>query len=415
MSDATKALELIQGINTDFEDFKSRMDKMENGKISPEDFQSCKTAVEQIQAKMTEQEANVDKIVKSIEAQKAMTQKLTEVDKDEAKRAQFVEFGKKFINVMKTGTGDFSSLELKSFIDFEQKSTAQFNSQQDSAGGLAVLPEIDNTIDSLVREYSNIREFVAVRRTTSDIWKRPFLNKTNGAMREKDISSFLTATKTDTLSKISIPVHRLFSIIPLDSDLIDDDMIGFVAELLMSGAEDFAITEGEEFVNGDGAGEFYGVKTYAAGTTYKTIERFTTAGSNAIAFDDLHDIEGLVKTAYRKNSAWYMPREIMTDVRKLKDSQNNYLWQPSNILGQPATLKGYPVREMAELDNDISVDDAEVMIFGDLRGYSVVDRAGTEVSRDPYSSYPDVLMRMKKRSGGGLTKGEMFKILKIKA
>lgn len=414
MSDATEALNLIKQNNQMFEEFKSKVDAMEEGKISKEEFVSFKDSVETLQTKMAEKEADIDKLCKSIEAQKSLTKSLGEVDKDEQKRAQFIEFGKKFVDVCKTGNGDFSSLQLKSFKEFETK-TAQFNSQQDSAGGLAVVNEIDKTFDSLVREYSNIRQWCAIRQTKGDVWKRPFLNKTNGAMREKDISSFLTATKTDTLSMISIPVHRLFSIIPLDADLIDDDMIGFVGELLRSGAEDMVITEGEEFVNGDGKSEFTGVKTYADGTTYKTIERFTTAGSNVISMDDLHDIEGKQKTAYRRNSAWYMPREIQTVVKKLKDNENNYLWQPSNILGQPATLKGYPVRELAELDTSIAVDNAEVAIFGDLRGYSIVDRAGTEVSRDPYSSYPSVLMRLKKRSGGGLTKGEMIKILKIKA
>lgn len=397
-----------------FGELKSKIEVLEGKDFSGEAKQAATVAVADIQEKMNEMEAKQLEIAKQLEVEKVKSAQLNSIDKDQVKRSQIVEFGKKFVEACKTGDA-FSSLSLKGFKEYEAKAAAQFNELSDPNGGLAVMPEVDTMIDSLVREYSNIRQWCANGTTQSNIWERPFLNKTNGAQREKDLTSFTTATKTDTLSKISIPVARLFSIIPIDSDLIDDDMIGFVNELMASAAEDFVITESEEFVNGDGKSEFSGIKNTTDGTAYNEIERYTTAGSTVIAMDDLINLMGKLKSAYKRNAAWYMPREIMTLVRLLKDSQNNYLWQPSNILGQPATLFGHAVRELAELDTSQAVAGNIPMAFGDLRGYRIIDRAGTEVSRDPHSDYPNVLMRVKKRSGGGLTKGEMIKLLKIKA
>lgn len=394
-----------------FGELKSKIEVLEAKDVSGEAKQAATVAVADIQEKMNEMEAKQLEIAKQLEVEKLKASQLNTIDKDAVKRAQIVEFGKKFVEACKDGKA-FDSLQLKSFV--EHKANPQFNSLSDPDGGAAITPEVDTMIDSLVREYSNIRQWCANGTTNSNVWQRPFLNKTNGAQREKDLTSFTTATKTDTLSKISIPVSRLFSIIPIDSDLIDDDMIGFVNELMAGAAEDFVITEGEEFVNGDGKSEFSGIKNTVDGTAYNEIERYTTAGSTVIAMDDLINLMGTLKSAYKRNAAWYMPREIMTLVRLLKDSQNNYLWQPSNILGQPATLFGHAVRELAELDTSQGTAGNIPIAFGDLRGYRIVDRAGTEVSRDPHSDYPNVLMRIKKRSGGGLTKGEMIKLLKMK-
>lgn len=422
MSNVDEIKSLITKNNEVFEHIKGRLGELEGKAVSQEDMVAHKTAIDEANKKMTELETNIDKLTKALEAEKVKTKQLADVDKDVTKRKQYVEFFKSIQNVVKTGNS-FSTDEMISYKEHMDavKALPQFNSVQDSAGGLSVLPEIDTNIDALVREYSDLRQWCSAGRTNSDVWKRPFLNKTNGGTWEKNMTDYVSATKTDTLSQISIPINALYSIVPISAELEEDDMIGFVQELLMTMAEDFVITESTSAISGDGSGEMYGITTYADGTAYNQVERYTTAGSNAIAIEDIINLIGKVKTAYKGNSAFYMPREIQTEIRLLRSDSGagagtgNLLWQPAVALGQPTTLQGYPVREMAELDNDITVDNAEVCIFGDLRGYKIVDRIGIEVQRDPFTSYPNRLIKARKRVGGGLTKGETMKILKIKA
>jgi len=90
----------------------------------------------------------------------------------------------------------------------------------------------------------------------------------------------------------------------------------------------------------------------------------------------------------------------------------------NNQVGQPATIAGVPVVEMPELvapaaNGTYTVGD-EPIIVGDLRsGYQIVDRLGIVTTRDELTQYPDIVMKLKKRSGGGLKKGECIKVLKI--
>jgi HK97 family phage major capsid protein len=407
-----------------FGELKTRLNDIESKSASPEDVQAHKLAIADINSKMSEMEAKQLEIAKQLEVEKVQAKQLSEIDKDEAKRAQIIEFGRKFIEVAKGQYKEFNSLDLKSLKDYEAKAAAQFNSLSDPDGGLAVISEIDRMFESLVREFSNVRPWCSNVSIKGDTWKRPFLNKTNGALREKDISSFTAATKTDTLSQITITVSRLFSIIPIDKDLIADDMIGFVAELMRSAVEDFVITEGEEFVNGDGKSEWSGIKNTTDGTAYNEIERYTTAasaGAGAIVIEDFINLMGKLKTAHTKNAALYMPREIMTIARLLRSDSGagagtgDLMWQPSVILGQPSMLLGAPVRELAELDTAETVAGNIVCAYGDLRGYMVVDRKGVEVQENPYISYPATVMQLCKRSGGGLVNGEKIKLLKMKA
>ena len=103
-----------------------------------------------------------------------------------------------------------------------------------------------------------------------------------------------------------------------------------------------------------------------------------------------------VKAPYRTNARFAMSRVTQSVVRKMKDGQGNYLWQPSAIAGTPSTLLGFPVTEAEEMP-DIAAASMSIA-FGDFkRGYLVVDRTGIRVLRDHYSMKPYVLFYTTKR------------------
>lgn len=128
--------------------------------------------------------------------------------------------------------------------------------------------------------------------------------------------------------------------------------------------------------------------------------------------DVLIDSVYALKAGYRQNANFVMNRKTQAELRKLKDADGNYLWQPPASAGQNAMLMGFPVREAEDMP-DIASDSLSIA-FGDFkRGYLVVDRAGVRVLRDPYSAKPYVLFYTTKRVGGGIQDFDAIKLIKF--
>ena len=109
-----------------------------------------------------------------------------------------------------------------------------------------------------------------------------------------------------------------------------------------------------------------------------------------------------------------MNRKTQAALRKLKDVDGNYLWQPAAAPDGRATLMGFPLVEAEDMP-DIAAD-ATAIAFGDFRrGYLVVDRTGVNVLRDPFSAKPYVLFYTTKRVGGGVQDFAAIKLLKFAA
>ena len=129
--------------------------------------------------------------------------------------------------------------------------------------------------------------------------------------------------------------------------------------------------------------------------------------------DKLIDLVYALKSGYRQNAQWVMNRKTQGAIRKFKDGDGNYLWQPARSARRPApTLMGFPVTESEDMP-DIAAD-SFALAFGDFRrGYLIVDRVGVRVLRDPYSAKPYVLFYTTKRVGGGVQNFEAIKLMKF--
>ena len=99
-------------------------------------------------------------------------------------------------------------------------------------------------------------------------------------------------------------------------------------------------------------------------------------------------------------------------VRKLKDGQGNYLWQPSFQAGQPETVLGRPVVEMVDMP-DIG-DGAFPIIYGDFSAYRIVDRLAMSILVNPYLLATKGLTRIHatRRVGGRVLQAARFRKLK---
>jgi HK97 family phage major capsid protein len=109
-----------------------------------------------------------------------------------------------------------------------------------------------------------------------------------------------------------------------------------------------------------------------------------------------------------------MNRATQSVIRKMKDGDGTYLWQPAATPGEAPILLGFPVAESEDMPDIAS--NAYAIAFGDFRrGYLIVDRVGIRVLRDPYSAKPYVLFYTTKRVGGGVQDFDAVKVMKFAA
>jgi len=121
-----------------------------------------------------------------------------------------------------------------------------------------------------------------------------------------------------------------------------------------------------------------------------------------------------LKADYRAGAAWLMNRDTARRIRQFKDGQGNYLWQPTAIADQPDMLLGFPVA-LAEDMPAIAANSLSIAFANLKAGYTIVDRTGISVLRDPYSAKPHVLFYTRKRVGGDVVNFEAIKLMKFAA
>lgn len=154
------------------------------------------------------------------------------------------------------------------------------------------------------------------------------------------------------------------------------------------------------FVKGNGT-------TQAQGILTSTETRSVEAAGVTITADDLIDTFYSIASAYSARGAWMMNRGTMAVVRKMKDSDGAYLWQPSIAAGQPPTLLGRPVYEA--VDMPAVAPEATPVLFGDFAsGYMLVDHVALTPHRDAVTKWSQgiVILGAHRRVGGRVVLGE---------
>lgn len=422
MSSADEALELIKKQNENLDVLRKSVIELE-GADNAGQIAELKEKQANIDKAMEEKDVAIDKLVKSIEADKLKTKQYNEFDQSAQKRAECMEMLQKLRSISgRESSGGFNTNEFKSVKELIERK--DYNSLNDSQGGVAVVPFMDSNIDKLIREFSDVRSIADTITISTDKYEQLKMNQGNGATWEKDLASFTAQTKNNTFAKFSVTVENLYSFSIFHKNLIDDNAFNLVNTILMNSAEDFAISEGTSFWTGNGVGEMFGVlSTGDATDSFDDVERISTAASTTITLEDIYSLIYAVKTPYRNSGAQFKAHRLSYSVlRKLRSDSGagagtgTFLWQPSNIMGQPATLAGYPISEADELSSTPEAANAEGVVFGNFKkACKIIDRMGIEVMRDPYTQYPSVKFNSHKRVGGGVSKGEAIKILKTTA
>ena len=289
----------------------------------------------------------------------------------------------------------------------------------DADGGYLVPDELERAVNRGVRNVSPIRAIAGIRQVSSSVYKKPF--SITGA-EAGWIAETAARPETDspTLAELAFPTMELYAMPAATSALLDDSAVDINEWIAEEVRDSFAEQEGTAFVTGNGTAKPKGFLDYTkvdnGSWSWGNIGFIATGVDGAFPATDpgdkLIDLVYTVKSGYRSNGTFVFNRATQAVIRKMKDGDGNYLWQPAAKAGDASTLMGFPVAESEDMPN-IATDSYSVA-FGDFqRGYLVVDRAGIRVLRDPYSAKPYVLFYTTKRVGGGVQDFDAIKLLKF--
>jgi HK97 family phage major capsid protein len=286
-------------------------------------------------------------------------------------------------------------------------------------GGYLVPEEVEREIGKRLTAISPIRAIASVREISGNVYKKPFMTAgpATGWVAE---TAARPQTNSPTLDELSFPAAELYAMPAATGALLEDSAVNLDEWIASEVEQVFAVQEGAAFVNGDGTNKPKGFLQYDkvaeaswSWTKIGFIETGVDAGFPADGpADPLIDLVYALKAGYRQNAVFVMNRKTQSAIRKLKDADDNYLWQPPAQVGGRAGLLTFPVVEAEEMP-DLAADSYSIA-FGDFRsGYLVVDRQGVRVLRDPYSAKPYVLFYTTKRVGGGVQDFDAIKLLKF--
>ena len=311
-------------------------------------------------------------------------------------------------------SGDKVSAEAKSRAIFGESKALSVNSNAN--GGFLTMPDFGGVINTRLFESSPMRQLASSMQINSDTLEL-VLDNDEAACRWTNETTAPTDTATPQVDKRVIAVHEMEALPKVTQKMLDDGIVDIEGWLAGKVAESFARKEATAFVNGTGAGQpvgFLAKTTTSAAYDSANIQAVASATSNAIAYDDLVNIQNSLKEPYQGNATWLMKRATHGELMKLKDGESrpifNLMYNENS--GLEKTIFDRPVR-FAD-DMPAKAADALAIAYGDFRqGYMIVDRIGIRVLRDPYTNKPYVVFYTTKRVGGDVINTEALKALKL--
>ena len=281
----------------------------------------------------------------------------------------------------------------------------------DPAAGYLAPAEFAQEIIKSEIEFSPLRAWARVRETSRNALQIPRRTGTFGAVW---VAEQATRGETEglTFGLEDIPTHEMYALVDVSQQMLEDSAFDLEGELSMEFAEQFAVTEGASFVDGNGVGQPEGLLAHAEVATVNSGSAATIADANGQA-DGLISLWHAVKTGYAIRGVWLLNRSTLAAVRKLKDDQGQYIWQPGLAVGQPNTILGSPYAELPDMPGEAA--NATPIAFGDLRrAYTIVDRIQLSVLRDPFTQATAGKIRFiaRRRVGGQVVLPEALAKLK---
>jgi HK97 family phage major capsid protein len=304
-----------------------------------------------------------------------------------------------------------------------------FSGASGGAGGYAVPREIDAMVDSALKTISPIRQIANVVKVGTAGYRK--LVTTGGVASgwASEIGA-RAETGTPTFNEIvpsfgelfAPPTGELYANPAASQAMLDDAQFDVESWLASEIAMEFGKAEGSAFVAGSGTNRPKGFLTYTATNEVDSVRAFGTlqyvASGAAGGFaatnpqDKLIDLIQALRAPYRQGASFVMNSATLARIRKFKTADGAFLWQPSMVAGQPATLLGYPVVEAEDMP-DVAADSLSIAFGNFALGYVIAERSETSILRDPFTNKPFVNFYAVKRIGGAVSNSEAIKLMKF--
>lgn len=278
----------------------------------------------------------------------------------------------------------------------------------DSEGGYLVPDEFERTLVEALLEENIFRGLAKVITTSSGDRKIPVV-ASKGTASWVDEEGLIPESD-DSFGQVSIGAYKVATMIKVSEELLNDSVFNLESYIAREFARRIGAKEEEAFFIGNGTGKPTGIFNATGGAELGV----TAASATAITFDELMDLFYSLKSPYRKNATFVTNDATVKMIRKLKDGNGQYLWQPSVQAGQPDTILNRPVKTSSFVPNVEA--GAKTVAFGDFGYYWVADRQGRSFQRlnELFAATGQVGFRATQRVDGKLILPEAIKVLKQK-
>lgn len=396
-------LELREKRNKAWEAAKAFLDshRTERGTLSAED--------DAIYDRVEQEITDLGKEISRLERQEAFEKELSQpLNKPLTGRPSASGMGKE-----KTGrASDEYRANFWDAMRAKAPSAAVYNALQigtDSEGGYLVPDEFERTLVEALEEENIFRQLAKIIQTSSGDRKIPVVATKGTASWIDEEGAY--PESDDSFGQVSIGAYKLGTMIKVSEELLNDSVFDLEGYISREFARRIGAREEEAFFTGDGTGKPTGILAAAGGADIGV----TAAGAVAITADELIDLFYSLKSPYRKNAVWLLNDSTVKAVRKLKDNQGQYLWQPSLTAGTPDMILGRPVRTSTYMPA-VAAGEKSVA-FGDFGYYWIADRQGRSFKRlnELYAATGQVGFLASQRVDGKLILPEAVKVLQQKS
>ena len=278
----------------------------------------------------------------------------------------------------------------------------------DSEGGYLVPDTFEKKLITSLEEENVIRKHAHVFTTSNGSHKIPVVSSRGTAAWVDEEGQI--PESDDVFGQQLIGAHKISTLIKVSEELLNDSAFDLESYFATEFARRIGNAEEAAFLSGNGSGKPTGILADVGGAEIGV----TTASETAITADELIDLFYSLKSPYRKKAIWVLNDRTIKAIRKLKDSNGQYLWQPALHEGEFDTILGkriYTSPYAPELGAG-----AKSIAFGDFSYYWIGDRQGVAFKRlnERYAETGQVGFLASKRVDGKLILPEAIKVLQQK-
>lgn len=294
----------------------------------------------------------------------------------------------------------WDSIRHKNFIDVQNALSVGI----DADGGYLVPDEFEKQLIDKLQEENFFRSLATVIHTSGDR-KIPIVTGHGEAAWMEE--NGLYPDSQDTFGQQSIGAYKLGTAIRVSEELLNDSVFDLESYIAGEFARRIGTKEEEAFLTGDGKNKPTGV--------FPSAEVGVTVTTASITFDDVIDLYHSLRIPYRRKAVWLLNDATIKALRKVKDNNGNYIWQPSVTAGTPDTILNRPCY-CTSFAPELAAGNRP-MLFGDFSYYWIADRESRSFKRlnELYAANGQIGFLASQRVDGMLMLKEAVKALEMKA